>query len=248
MAEIMSFEFKRATQNRIFQDVVEQIEVAILEGKVLPGERLPSERELCEIFGTSRGTTREALRILEQKRLIEIRLGANGGAYIKDANSELIAQNLAMLIRSGTISLDHLAEFRENIEGTVAMLAARRATPANIKTLKELLLKADTFRAKGKSGWHDFVRIDEKIHTEIAGISGNPLYAFVLRSVHDNMHRYYDRFLQAGEEEMEENYRDLECMIHFIAAGNENDASKYSVDHVRRFNQYMKKKKRQKNL
>ena len=94
-----------------------------------------AERELCEMFQTSRGTLREALRILEQKSLIEIRLGVNGGAYVKDANGELMAENLAMLIRSQTISLSHLAEFREGIEGSVAGLAAQRASAGDIKKL-----------------------------------------------------------------------------------------------------------------
>ncbi len=115
--------FKKATQNRMYQDIVEQIQVAILDNRIKPGARLPSERDLCEMFQTSRGTLREALRILEQKSLIEIRLGANGGAYVKDANAELMAENLAMLIRSQNISLSHLAEFREGIEGVVARLA-----------------------------------------------------------------------------------------------------------------------------
>ncbi len=120
--------FKKAKQNRIFQDVVDQVQVAILDGRIGAGERLPAERELCEMFQTSRGTLREALRILEQKSLIEIRLGVNGGAYVKDANAELMAENLAMLIRSQTISLSHLAEFREGVEGSVAGLAAQRAS------------------------------------------------------------------------------------------------------------------------
>jgi DNA-binding FadR family transcriptional regulator len=236
--------FKKAKQNRIFQDVVDQIQVAILEGQVSAGERLPSERDLCEMFQTSRGTLREALRILEQKSLIEIRLGVNGGAYVKDANAELMAENLAMLIQSQNISLSHLAEFREGIEGTVARLAAQRASAADIKKLNILLSKADAFRRLGTSGWNDFVRVDEKIHTEIARIAGNPLYSFILKSVHDNIHRYYDKFLNAGDEELEENYRDLSIIIEAIKDGEDELASSRAIDHVQRFSMYMQRKKR----
>lgn len=236
--------FKKAKQNRIFQDVVDQIQVAILEGQVSAGERLPSERDLCEMFQTSRGTLREALRILEQKSLIEIRLGVNGGAYVKDANAELMAENLAMLIQSQNISLSHLAEFREGIEGTVARLAAQRASAADIKSLNSLLSKADGFRRLGTSGWKDFVRIDEKIHTEIARIAGNPLYSFILKSVHDNIHRYYDKFLNAGDEELEENYRDLFLIIEAIKDGDDELASSRAIEHVQKFSMYMQGKKR----
>ena len=64
--------FRVARQNRIFRDVVEQIQEAIIQGRLKVGDRLPAERELKEMLQTSRGTLREALRVLEQKGLIEI--------------------------------------------------------------------------------------------------------------------------------------------------------------------------------
>ena len=53
--------FKKAKQNRVFQDVVEQIEDAILNRQLEPGSKLPPERTLKDMFNTSRGTLREAL-------------------------------------------------------------------------------------------------------------------------------------------------------------------------------------------
>ena len=38
--------FRTAKQNRIFQDVVEQIQEAVFSGRIKPGEQLPAEREL----------------------------------------------------------------------------------------------------------------------------------------------------------------------------------------------------------
>ena len=173
--------FHKAKQNRIFQDIVDQIQTAILDGDLAAGDKLAPERELVEMFQTSRGTLREALRILEQKGLIEIRLGITGGAYVKDANAELMAENLAMLIRSHDISLEHLAEFREGVEGTVAGLAAKRSTTADKQKLLNLIREAEKICVKGTAFWSDFVQVDEKIHTEIARIAGNPLYSFVLQ-------------------------------------------------------------------
>ncbi|NOQ45359.1 MAG: GntR family transcriptional regulator [Desulfobulbaceae bacterium] len=59
--------FKKAKQNRIYQDVVKQIQNAILQDEIKAGEKLPPERELCNIFKTSRGTLREALRTLDKR-------------------------------------------------------------------------------------------------------------------------------------------------------------------------------------
>ncbi len=237
--------FQKAKQNRVFQDVVNQIQAAILDGKIEVGAKLPPERELCESFQVSRGSLREALRILEQKSLIEMRLGVNGGAYVKDANAELMAENLAMLIRSHSISLEHLAEFREGVESTVAGLAAQMTTALDNEKLHALMKEAETCRNQGLAGWNSFILVDEKVHMEIARITGNPLYTFILTSVHDNMHRYYDRYLPAGEEEMEENYQDLRSLVDAITRHDVQIAQHLAKEHIRRFNAHMLKRKRQ---
>lgn len=236
--------FRKAKQSRIYQDVVEQIQTAILDGEIEAGAKLPPERDLCELFQTSRGTLREALRILEQKSLIEIRLGVNGGAYVRDPNSELMAENLAMLIRSNEVALEHLEEFRETIEGDVAGLAARRATTADDHLLRGLLAEAESLRNQGLSRWNDFVRVDEQIHMAIARIAGNPLYDFVLKSIHANIHRYYDKFLNVGEHEMEENYQDLRQLIEAVGERQPEKAWALAREHVRRFSAYMQNKRR----
>ncbi|MBM9604377.1 FadR/GntR family transcriptional regulator [Desulfopila inferna] len=237
--------FHRVKQNRIYQDVAEQIQTLILEGHVVAGEKLPSARELCDMFQTSNGILQEALKILEQKSLVEIRPGIKGGTYVKNASAELMAENLAMLIRSHTISLQHLAEFREGIEGAVAALAASRSMAADNQTLVKLIDEAARCREEGLSGWNRFVQVDEKIHTEIARIAGNPLYNFVLHSIYDNIHRYYDKFLPAGEVEMEENFQDLQLIVQSIAAGESDKARQFAIHHVRRFSSYLEQKKRQ---
>ena len=86
--------FQAAKQTKVFQDVVEQIQEAIFDGRLKTGETLPAERELKTMFNVSRGTLREALRVLEQKGLIGIRLGVGGGAFVKDASYDNVSQSL----------------------------------------------------------------------------------------------------------------------------------------------------------
>ena len=234
--------FRKARQSRIFQDVVEQIQDAILEGRLQTGQKLPAERELGEMFGTSRGTLREALRVLEQKGLIEIRLGVGGGAVVKGANADAFSDNLAMLIRSETVSLKHLAEFREDVEGTVTGLAARRARREDIARLRSLLDQARRHRDAGLEEWDEFVRVDEKMHMTLARIARNPLYAFILQTIHDNIHRYYERFLTAGKEELTENFQDLSDIVDSVEAGDADRAKRLAREHVRRFKRYMEPK------
>jgi GntR family transcriptional repressor for pyruvate dehydrogenase complex len=237
--------FRKARQNRIFQDVVDQIQSAILDGRIQPGEKLPAERELGEMLGTSRGTLREALRVLEQKGLIEIRLGVGGGAIAKGPGGDQMTESLDMLIRSQKVSLHHLAEFREGVEGTVTGLAARRAGPEDIQQLRQLLEAARRCWEAGVEQWSDFVRVDEQMHMTLARVARNPIYALILKTVHDNIHIYYDRFLPCRKEELDENYADLNRIVEAVAAGRAEEAAELARDHVRRFNRYMEKKKRE---
>jgi GntR family transcriptional repressor for pyruvate dehydrogenase complex len=237
--------FRKARQNRIFQDVVDQIQSAILDGHIQPGEKLPAERELGEMLGTSRGTLREALRVLEQKGLIEIRLGVGGGAIAKGPGGDQMTESLDMLIRSQKVSLHHLAEFREGVEGTVTGLAARRAGPEDIQQLRQLLEAARRCWEAGVEQWSDFVRVDEQMHMTLARVARNPIYALILKTVHDNIHIYYDRFLPCRKEELDENYADLNRIVEAVAAGRADEAAELARDHVRRFNRYMEKKKRE---
>lgn len=239
----MSVVFQKAKQVRVFQNVAGQIEDAILEQKYIPGNKLPPERELTEMLGVSRGTVREALRALEQKGLIEIKLGAGGGAVVKSLSTDQISQSLDLLIRHQRVSLDHLAEFREGVEGNVAGLAAERAGKEDIRRLKKLLDEAKNYLDEEPSNWEAFVKVDEKIHIALPQIARNPIYISVLRMVHDNIHRYYLSFLPKEKAVQKENYQDLCDIVRAVEQGQANEARSLAMHHVRKFQRYMKKEK-----
>ena len=236
--------FETAKQIKVFQNVVDQIQEAILAGRLRTGEMLPAERELKAMFNVSRGTLREALRVLEQKGLIEIKLGVGGGSVVKTVVTEQVSQSLGLLIQSQKVSLNHLAEFREDVEGIVAAHAAKRRTARDIQNLRQLLEKDRKCVEGGNSRRNAFIEIDKQIHMSLADISGNPIYTSVLHSIHDNIHRYYDRLLSMQKRELQENYRDLCDIVEAVEKGNADLARSLAQSHVDRFSQYMKKRER----
>ncbi|MFZ7124958.1 MAG: FadR/GntR family transcriptional regulator [Desulfobacterales bacterium] len=237
--------FQAAKQNRIFQDVVDQIQEAILSGRLKPGDTLPSERDLKEQFQTSRGTLREALRVLEQKGLVEIRVGVGGGAVVKAPPLESIHEGLGLLIRFQKISLRHLAEFREGVEGTVAAMAAQRATGKDLEQLDRYIREAEETVRLGVHHWREFVQVDQKIHQALAKITGNPMYIVVHQMVHDNIQRYYEQFLPWTEAMLQENFEDLRQIVELIRQRRKSEARALAQKHVRRFNGYMMAREQQ---
>jgi DNA-binding FadR family transcriptional regulator len=229
--------FKRAKQSRVFQDVVDQIQEAILTRKLAPGTRLPAERDLKEMFNTSRGTLREALRVLEQKGLIEIKLGVSGGAIVKQIDTEPLMESLALLIQSGNVSLEHLSEFRIKIEGSLVELATERATPKDIEELEQMQAQARHYY--DIQDWESFLKTDEAMHTYIGTMTRNPVFQFVQKSIHDNIHRYYQDFLPMNRERTLENLQDFDKIIAAMKSKNGAAASAIITDHVQRFHDKM---------
>ena len=231
--------FRVARQNRIFQDVVEQIQEAIIQGRLKVGDRLPAERELKEMLQTSRSTIREALRVLEQKGLIEIKLGMGGGAVVKAVSSDLVAESLDLLIRSRQVPLKHIAEFRERVEGDVVSLATSRMTDADIDVLEKLLDVARQCVERGAEAVSDFLTADINIHQYFARITGNPIYISLFKTIHNNIRCYFEEYLFKEVAEMNEDLRDLENVVAAMKKGDADLACKILCSHVRRFNEYM---------
>ena len=231
--------FRAAKQNKIFQDVVDQIQEAILEGKLKPGDVLPSERELKEMLQVSRGTLREALRVLEQKGLIHIKLGVGGGAVVQDASYEPVSESLALLIRHQKVSLTHLAEFRAGMEGEAAAHAARRISSAEAEYLRSLMDQAAACIGRSEDHTQAFLEADKAIHLYLAAITRNPISMFVHKSVHENIDRYYDQFLVMDVQTMQENVQDLRNIVEAVVSGDAAKARQLAIDHVYRFTVYM---------
>lgn len=203
---------------------------------------MPPERELQETFNVSRGTLREALRVLEQKGLIEIRLGTGGGSMVRQAGAEQLTETLALMIRSGTVSVLDIGEFREGVEGKIAHLAALRASKEDILILESLVEKARLFSEKGKEGWEMFLSVDEAIHKEVGRIAGNELYRWVAQVVHDNIRQYYDKYLAYSDGRVKENQQDLENLISAIKHRDRDEAARIAERHVHAFNVRMRQK------
>jgi GntR family transcriptional repressor for pyruvate dehydrogenase complex len=130
-----------------------ELRAQILERDLQPGESLPSEAELIQMFGLSRGTVREALRLLEADGFIHIRRGPRGGIMVSHPEVDVVSRSLATLLTVGGTPLRSLFEFRKIIEPEVAAAAARDATDEQRQSLLDFV--KDDSLAAGDSAFHE---------------------------------------------------------------------------------------------
>jgi len=135
--------------SNIAQQIFEDLQRHILGGQLSAGERLLGERELAAKYGTNRNTLREAVRKLEQARLVSVRHGR--GVTVADFRRTGTPELLAPYLRAGP-DMSEVAEIigdvlepRILLLEYAARLAVRRAEPADIERLNDigdLLIKA----------------------------------------------------------------------------------------------------------
>lgn len=181
--------FSAVRPTRGFEDIVTQIRQAIEDGQLLPGDRMPNERELCETFGVSRPTLREAIRVLEATGVVEVRRGINGGTFIRTPDTEQVSTALEALLRFNGATIDDLAEFRENFEAETAEWAARRATEEEVKELRAISERMKQAVAVRQSTWMDVVQIDISFHEGVARASHNQIRLAIMLAIHGVLHK-----------------------------------------------------------
>jgi DNA-binding FadR family transcriptional regulator len=233
--------FKKAKQNRVFEDIIFQIQEAILGGSLQEGDRLSGERNLREIFKVSRGTLREALRALEQKGLITIKTGVKGGAIVCPVDTKGVSESLDLLLRYQKISLKELSEFREEVEGLVAAKAAQKANKKDVKNLKNLLKSIENHLPLGESGWDEIFKLDKVFHLSLARITRNRIYESILYTVYDNIFRYFGRFLYKDIMILKNTYDELCKITEAIEKRDSKKAKTFLQEHVRRYYRMMEK-------
>lgn len=157
---------------RIYQQIADQIENAILAGELRPGDRLPSERELVEQHGVSRPTIREALRVLESNHLVKSRLGDRRGPVVLPASAHPLRRSLTRLTSDNAVSFAQLLQFRMIIESAAVHLAASNRSEAELLELERANAR---MRATMDHSLEEFSAVDFDFHRIIVRASRNPL-------------------------------------------------------------------------
>lgn len=172
--------FRRVSVDRVSQVIVDQIKLLMRDGRLKPGDRLPSERDLCERFGVSRVTVREALRVLEASGLVEIRVGAHGGAFVTTPSRERLGKGLADLLALSSLTAANATEARIIVELGILPLVVERATDSDIAELFAMV--DDGRRALDEERYT--MEMSAAFHVRVAKCTHNPAIEMLVESFH----------------------------------------------------------------
>jgi GntR family transcriptional repressor for pyruvate dehydrogenase complex len=166
--------------SKVFERVAEQIEKRILDGELRKGDRLPTERELAEQFRVSRTAVREAMKILAQKGLVDMRPGR--GTIVIDGASAAMQNSIGLMmkLKLGEIGgSDSLVEFRTILEIEIAALAAARTTEKEISVMRMAIDAMD----QSLNDADAFIAADNIFHEALAQATQNALIIILINSI-----------------------------------------------------------------
>jgi DNA-binding GntR family transcriptional regulator len=191
--------------------LLETLRQAILVGELLPGERLV-EGDLAQRYGTSRGSVREALALLDNEGLVTRQ--ANRGAWVR------------------TVSVDETIEFTEVravLEGLCAAKAAVKATAADREALRRLVSTMQA--AVGAGDVLAYGAASREMHQAIRTIADQHAAADVLNRMQYLSGRFQVRVaLLPGRPA--QGTREHEAVLQAVVSGDADFAERTMRDHL----------------
>jgi len=168
-----------AVRTNLTDTAILNIRTEITANRWHVGERIPNEATLADMLGISRGTVREAVRVLVSQGILETRQGS--GTYVR---SVIDAEDSLLRIRR--TGLRDQVETRCALEVESARLAATRHTPEIIAELRQMLAN----RGEYDTAHHDrYVEQDLAFHKAVVAASGNnaliEVYEFFSASIQE---------------------------------------------------------------
>ncbi|HSD80521.1 MAG TPA: FCD domain-containing protein [Solirubrobacteraceae bacterium] len=219
-----------------YVQVAELLRETILAGELAPGDDLPAERELCERYGVSRTTVREALRALQAQGLV---FPAGPTAPLRVAAPEALLsgplrEGFVHLLRLGRVPLGDLVDLRCALEAAAVGRAARRRPRPDLARAQA---EVEAMRAAGDDV-EAFEQADVRFHLALVAASGNQALELVMLAVRDSIATHLLDALRALDDPgptLRRLIRQHAAILAAIDAGEAQDAERLLREHVMGF-------------
>lgn len=159
--------------------VAEAIKEWVVERGLEPGDRLPGEADLIDRFGMSKGTIREAMRLLQAQGLIVTKTGPGGGSFVGDVGKDRAHALLGNYFYFKKISIDDIYQVRIALEPEMAAGLAGKLTEAQLRALEGIM---EDYARPAKDAEEERVQhvASLRFHALLAEFSDNALLGFFI--------------------------------------------------------------------
>ena len=177
--------------------VAEAIRRTIVEGKLAPGDVLPPERTLAERFRVTRNTVREALRSLQQARLVSIRQGSGARVldYLANAGFEFITNVFGSGAAGERRLVADLVEARAVVGCAIYHHAIDHFDPAALPEVAEAVDALENEAGRERPDVRRLQELDFEVQHRL--LRGGPNRTFVL--LHNSIRHVYARMAHLFE-------------------------------------------------
>jgi GntR family transcriptional repressor for pyruvate dehydrogenase complex len=175
--------------------IVDQVRGALFRGELKSGDFLGSENDLAQKLGVSRVPVRDAFKTLQALGIVEVKLGANGGARIASGNPGHFADALAVQFKLVGISVEEMFDSQIAIEVMATELAAKRATDADLRKLRDILgeLQAMCLKPLTRTAALYFTELSMRFHEALVDAAHNRVMAAQFKALRFVLEPIYAR-------------------------------------------------------
>ncbi|SPF81779.1 FadR/GntR family transcriptional regulator [Pseudoprimorskyibacter insulae] len=159
--------------------VADEIKQWVVERDLKKGDKLPNESAMIAQFGVSKGTVREALRILEAQGLIATKTGPGGGSIVGEVTVERARALLGNYFYFQDLSVADLYQMRKALEPELAASLAGRLTEDQLSELEDLAKRFDHAARDIEEEKQQHVA-SLAFHARLADFAENKLLGFVI--------------------------------------------------------------------
>lgn len=223
----------RVQARSLSEAVFERLRDGILTGDLVAGARLPSERALCQQLGVNRAAVREALKRLQELRLVAIRQGESTRVldYREHGGLELLASML--FGADGALRLDvvrSLVELRTALGPDIARLAARRRGDDDVVEVRAHL---EAMRRVDPTDAVALQRVHLELWRVLVRASGNLAYQLAFNTMERAWGGVQDALAPAMLAEVG-HLAGYEALVGAVAEGDEDSAQRAAAELVER--------------
>lgn len=153
--------------------IADELRRLITSGQLKPGDKLPTEASLCQQFGVSRTTLREAIQMLRTTGLLDVTPGR--GSFIRVPDLRQLLADIALASRSGQVNMAEVRTLRVLLQRDILSRLGKAPAHKKKELFQHVLIRA--------AAAEDNAQLETNWHLHMAELSGNMLARLLLETL-----------------------------------------------------------------